>query len=303
MSQPPPRFSVLIARVGTEDHERILETLDALRRQDCDFAYEVIVADRLGDAVTRRIAIEHPGVILLAGRPGDTIPQLRAAAWRAARGARIAVTEDHCVPCAGWLRALDAGLDADPMAAAAGGAVVNGVPDSAFHWATFLCEYAAYVPPLPVDAVPSGVNVAYRRERLAAAPAAALVDGFWEMTLHPWLAASGARWVSADDALVWHRKRFSPTFFMTQRFAYSRHFAGTRFARAQRGRRLAAAIASTALPLLLAMRFARLAATRPALSLPMWRAAPWLALFSLVWAAGEAAGYIAGPGDALRRIE
>src|SRR5262249_7664678 len=49
---PSTRFSILIGRVSTEDSDRVLELLDALRQQEGSPAYEVIVADRRLDRIT-----------------------------------------------------------------------------------------------------------------------------------------------------------------------------------------------------------------------------------------------------------
>lgn len=301
----PPAYSVLIARVSTEDRERILETLDALRRQDCDFELEVIVVDRLGDEVTRRIEKEHPAVRLLRCERGRTIPAMRAAALRAASGGIVAVTEDHCVPASNWLRSFDAMFRRHPQAAAVGGAVVNGITTTAFHCATFLCEYASAAPPLadgPCAELP-GMNTAYARHVLAGMPQAALERGFWETTIHPRLRREAHLLVATNRAIVHHRKAFSLRLFIAQRFSYSVHFAGTRYTRAQWPLRLGAAMMSPLLPALFAIRLARVARRKPGMTQQVVRALPYLALFFVVCAMGECAGYLAGPGKALERIE
>ena len=53
--QDPPLFSILIGRVSTEDGERIIETLESLRNQDAPLTREVIVVDRLDDAVSKLV--------------------------------------------------------------------------------------------------------------------------------------------------------------------------------------------------------------------------------------------------------
>ena len=298
-------ISVLIARASTEDHDRILETLAALREQDCAFAYEVIVVDRLGDEITRRIDTQ-PSTVRLLRCPSDaTLPEMRSMALAAARGRVVAVTEDHCVPCRGWLRAFDAAFRRHPQAVAVGGCVANGLTSTAFDWATYLCEYAAFAPPVaegPQASLP-GMNIAYLKSVLTSVPAAALTRGFWETTVHPSLLRAGHVFVSTGDALVHHRKRFSPRFFLAQRSAYSRYYAGIRFAPRRWHLRLAAALLCPLLPFLLAARFAAVARHNDQVAARALRALPWLALFYAAWAAGECAGYLAGPGQALRAIE
>jgi hypothetical protein len=214
------------------------------------------------------------------------------------------VTEDHCVPAEGWLAEIEQAFDADPLLAAVGGTVENGVGERGFDWATFLCEYSYFSPPVaegPSEVLP-GMNVAYRREALAAVPAERLRAGFWETTAHPLLLQAGGRFLSRNRMRMRHCKRFSRRLFFAQRFIYSRYYAGLRFPRGQPARRIAATLASFALPPLLMLRIAR-AAMAKKLGRELARAAPALVGLTVVWAAGEMWGYLFGPGDALARIE
>lgn len=307
MTSPPgrPEYSVLIARAGTEDRGRILETLAALRAQDCTFAFEVIVVDRVDDNISAAIEAEPAGVRLLRCDRHATMPEMRTMALQAASGRVVAVTEDHCVPCVGWLRSFDRTFQRYPGATAVGGSVANGLTQTAFDWATYLCEYASFAPPMAEELQPSlpGMNTAYLRSALLAVPPAALTSGFWETTAHPGMLRSGSVFVASGDALVWHCKRFSLRWFLAQRFAYSRYYAGIRFAPERLPMRLAAALLSPLLPLLLTVRFATVARRNRTIAAQALRVLPWMALFHVTWAAGECVGYLAGPGDALRTIE
>jgi hypothetical protein len=60
---------------------------------------------------------------------------------------------------------------------------------------------------------------------------------------------------------------------------------------------------SLALPLLLLYRMARSVTTKGRHLHELMRALPYLTLFAVIWAAGEAAGYLFGPGDALSKVE
>lgn len=300
-----PDYSVLIARASRGDRGRILETLAALRAQDCAFAFEIIVVDRLGDDITAAIEAEAGGVRLLRCERETTMPAMRTLALHAASGRVVAVTEDHCLPCAGWLRAFEAAFQRHPGAIAVGGPVANGLTDTSFDWATYLCEYASFAPPL-VDGLQAslpGMNTAYRRSALLSVPAADLTRGFWETTAHQGMLSGGAAFVVSDQALVSHCKRFSLRWFLAQRFAYSRYYAGLRFTPERIAMRLAAALLCPLLPLLLALRFAAVARRNPALRAAAVRASPWLVIFYAAWAAGELVGYLVGAGDALCIIE
>ena len=98
------------------------------------------------------------------------------------------------------------------------------------------------------------MNVAYRRSALESAPRELLTSGFWETTLHPLLLKQGGRFVSLNELVMLHKKRFSSGLFASQRFIYSRYFAGLRFGEAALPKRIAASAASLALPPLLLVR-------------------------------------------------
>lgn len=300
-----PLFSILIGRASTEDRSRIFDTLDALRHQDAPLAYEVVIVDRRGDEITEAIESSYAEARLIRCDRNRALPEMRAMALRAARAKYVVVTEDHCVPCRSWLRAFEEMFRLHPEAAAVGGCVANGITDSTFDWATYLCEYAALAPPIEerADGELTGVNVAYIREVLENIPMHLLTGGFWETTVHPVLLRQGRVLLTTNDVCVYHCKKFSFDLFISQRLAYSRYFAGNRFRYEQRLMRTIAAVASLGLPILLAARLLRAVRRKRSILKPALQAAPYLLLFFLVWAAGELIGYLAGPGAALREIE
>ena len=56
-----------------------------------------------------------------------------------------------------------------------------------------------------------------------------LTSGFWETTVHPVLLQKGGRFLSFNELVMLHKKRFSWRLFAAQRFIYSRYYAGLRF--------------------------------------------------------------------------
>ncbi|MDP3174717.1 MAG: glycosyltransferase [Phenylobacterium sp.] len=297
-------LSVVIGRVSTEDGDRILETLASLDEQQGERICEVVLADRLGGAVSAEIARRYPHVKIIPCDPGMALPEMRTIALEASTAAIVAVTEDHCVPAPGWIGQILSAFESRPDVVAVGGCVENGVHDTGFDWATFLCEYSFFSPPVAEGEtqILPGMNVAYRRSALAAVPRARLVEGFWETTVHPLLLAAGGRFESRNAIKMFHCKKFSVSLFTAQRFVYSRYFAGIRFGRGDVAKRLVATAASVALPPLLLWRMTK-AASAKGLNKEFGRALPALAMLVVVWAFGEMVGYIAGPGDALARIE
>jgi hypothetical protein len=147
-----------------------------------------------------------------------------------------------------------------------------------------------------------GVNIGYRRELLER-HRADLETGFWEGIVHPRLLAEGARFVSSPRIVVTHKKRFGFFYFVGQRFHYSRYYAGTRARGAGALARIAFALATPLLPGLLAIRIARAVFAKRRNRRYLLLSAPALGGFLIVWAFGEMAGALLGPGDSLARIE
>lgn len=297
--------SVVLGRVSTEDGDRVLETLAALTDNEAACPFEIIIADRIQDQVSDTIAQQYPEVRLIPCTPETSLPEMRTLAFDASVGEFVAVTEDHCVPAPHWLdiiiRAFATGGD---DLVAVGGNVENGVTETGFDWTTFLCEYSYFSPPVvegATDVLP-GMNIAYRRSALNSVPRSALTSGFWETTVHGLLLTRGGRFLSLNAMKMFHCKKFSVRLFMAQRFLYSRYYAGIRFDRSRILQRWFAAAATVLLPPILLWRMIK-AARAKSMGSELRRALPGLSIVVFVWSLGEIVGYLAGPGDALARIE
>lgn len=300
-----PAIAVVLGRVSTEDTDRVIETIEALDTKICGLDCEIVIADRLQDELTDRIRRDYRQVTLITCPPHATLPEMRTLAFEASTAPIVAVTEDHCVPMPAWAKTIVAAFaEGGPEIVAVGGSVVNGVTDTALDWATYLCEYSFFSPPVVQgdSSILPGMNVAYRRTALAKLPRELLTSGFWETTAHPALLRRGGRFLSLNELVMLHKKRFSWSLFASQRFIYSRYFAGLRFVGATLPKRIAASIAALALPPLLLFRAIK-AARSKGLGREMWRASPYLVPLYFIWAAGESVGALRGPGDALARIE
>ena len=304
-SKKKPGIAVVLGRVSTEDTDRVIETIEALDPAVSGERCEIVIADRLQDEITGRIRRDYPHVTLIDCPPGMTLPEMRTIAFEASLAPIVAVTEDHCVPTPGWAKTITRAFEeAGPEFVVVGGSVVNGVTDTGLDWATFLCEYSSCAPPVAEgeSTVLPGMNTAYRRSALEVLPRELLTSGFWETTVHPVLLQKGGRFLSLNELVMLHKKRFSWRLFASQRFIYSRYFGGLRFGGAALPKRVAAAAASFALPPLLLMRSVR-AARSKGLGRQMWRASPYLVPLYFIWAIGESVGALRGPGDALAMIE
>jgi hypothetical protein len=298
-------IAVVLGRVSTEDTDRVIETIEALDPVVSGERCEIVIADRLQDKLTDVIRRVYPHVRLIDCPPGMTLTEMRTLAYEASSAPIVAVTEDHCVPTPGWARTIKQAFDqGGPELVAVGGSVVNGVTDTGLDWATYLCEYSFFSPPVAQgdSAILPGMNVAYRRSALEGIPRELLTSGFWETTVHPLLLEKGGRFLSLNELVMLHKKRFSWRLFASQRFIYSRYFAGLRFGHAALPKRALASLASLALPPLLLMRAVK-AAKAKGLGKEMLRASPYLLTLYCVWALGECVGALRGPGNALEMIE
>lgn len=300
-----PPIAVVIGLVSTADGDRILETLAFLHEGQGNHRCEVVLADRRKDAVSDEIRRRYPQVQIIDCPANTALPVMRTLAFEASSAPIVAVTEDHCVPAAGWLAEIQTAFaEAGADVAAVGGTVINGVTDTPFDWANFICEYGVFSPPVPEgsSSLIPGMNVAYRRAELEAVDRQRLIEGFWETTVHPVLLQEGKRLLSRNGMKLFHCKRFSRGLFYNQRWVYSRYYAGLRFPKAALLKRMAAAAASVILPPILLMRLFQ-AAMRKGMAGKMARSLPSLCGLVMVWAGGEMWGYVFGPGDALAQLE
>ena len=275
--------------------------LAALERQRAEVTLEVLVADRLGAAVTNRVRDRFPWVRVLSAPLSTTIPELRAQAFEAATGEAVAVIEDHVLVPPGWARAMLARLALGEDVV--GGAVENAATEKLVDWAAFLCEYSQLIPPLPVGPVPgiTGNNTIYRRSVLRR-HAAAWRAGRWENYLHDAFKAEGVVLHQRPEIVVGHKKHYTVWEYLSQRYLYARSYAGARVAGQGVAKKLVYGGAAFLLPPLLFVRVVRTLWGKGRHRTELMRSLPLLALFTSSWGVGEIIGYWFGPGDALAKV-
>jgi hypothetical protein len=261
---------------------------------------ECIVADST-DAQTRELVRRRfPTVELLSFDEPMTVPELRAAGIFASTRPYVAVIEDHCNVTPGWAEQIVAAHEAGH--AVVGGPVRNVMTRRIRDWAAFLCEYSPYIEPLTTGAVADlpGMNVSYDRRALAEIDDL-LREGHWESWLHPRLQERGFELHCEAGAVIDHAKDFGFREFASQQYHYSRSYAGTRN-RQLGARRAVYALGSPLLVPLTLARIARNVSTRRGHLTSFARALPLISIYAVVWAAGEAVGYVAGGGRSLLRV-
>jgi hypothetical protein len=234
------------------------------------------------------------------GSPGQTNPQLRSVAVRAASAPYIAFTEDHCFPEPGWADALVKALESGALGA--GPVMINANPQDFVSRANFLLEYGPWshagaggrVRHLP------GHNSAYRRDVLVAL--GPKLEHVLELE-SPWLwqeTERGATLLCVADARS-HHFNFSvlgPA--LPLRFHGGRVFGSNRASDWSLPKRV---VWAAALPLIIAIRWKRAleqaAQFMPRQSLRFHAVVPLLLTADSL---GEITGYLLGAGGAMQSI-
>ena len=295
------KLSVVIAAVnGWKCLDECLASLESDRHK---YGAEIIVVERLGEKLAGQVRNKYLQTLVIEAGRDTTIPGLRSLGIKAAKGAIIAILEDHTNVDPAWYDELFK-WHATGSYGVVGGAVENACLDRPLDWATFFCEYSAFMPPIeggPDGDIP-GNNTSYTRASLDLA--GDLIDqGVWEGFLHARLKEKGVKFYCAPKMLVWHKKPFGFWEFMSQRYFLARSYAGMRVEGAPLAKRLFYTAASGILPLLLGWRIGRRTLAKKRYTREFWRSAPLLALFLLSWSFGEFCGYLLGQGNSTARVE
>ena len=285
------RVAVVIASMRPA--ELVAQTLAALRPQCQRLGASIVVAR----PAHRTQTLDHDlgdNVRVVAAPTDATLPVVRGTGLANADADWVALTEDNCVPDPRWLETLLAA--ANPGLAVVGGGMGNALDGRLIDWAAYFAEYGFYGPQRTssVDHLVTDANVMYARHVLGRVSAWALA-GSWEDDIHLRLHQAGAQFGFAPAAIVRQNEpqRFLP--FCANRFDHGRQFAAVRAANIGRAERLARAMTTPLLPVVLLARIARAAgAGSPSAFL---RSMPLTLAFLASWGAGEFSGYLFAKGQ------
>lgn len=291
-----PELSVVIASVNGLPY--VGDCLESLASFAPDA--EVIVADSSDDETRVKLRDAWPEVRLLTFDDPQTVPALRAAGVFAAQAPAVALIEDHCRVTPSWAPSLTAAHGRGHSVV--GGPIRNVATKRIRDWAAFFCEYSRFMEPLPEGPIDdlTGMNVSYDRAALTAIDDL-LREGRWETWLHPRLRERGFALYCAAGMVLEHDKDFGLGEFLSQRWHYSRSYAGMRNASLGRKRWLYA-LAAPLLPPLLYYRIARNVLARAGYGRQFALATPLVLAYTIMWAIGEVVGYVAGGGDSLLEV-
>lgn len=292
----PCELSIVVATSQGWQHSRPF--LAHIFEHACGTRAEVVVAD--GSGLPPPDCHEMPGDVTWLALPGLAVFDLRLHAMRRARGAVVAVTEDHCRLAADWSTRMLEAHRRHPRAAAVKGRIINGSRDTAHDEAAFLMNQVPHMTPFhPGDAAHPGVAcVSYKAAALrgllapadAVAPELLPAGGFPPdvVVMEPSVVAEHSQAVGfrGVSALQFHNARV-----ITSR---QRPQASSRDA--------LRVIAAPVLPFSRAARSFRACRRK---GVPLGLLAKCLPLF--VWlylckGAGEVAGYLFGAGSSLSKL-
>ncbi|MFO0839369.1 MAG: glycosyltransferase [Phycisphaerae bacterium] len=302
---PQPALSVVIAScVGPPFITRCLESLErctaALGSQGRDI--EFIIVDRAGGATASHIAERFPWARLFNRPAGASVPDLRRAGIAEARADYVAIIEEHCVARGDWLATILRCLP--ERYAAIGGPIHDDAYPRIMDWAVYFTEYNSYMPPWqrgPLYNV-CGANCVYRRD-LMNQHLPGCSNGYWEAELNHKLLAAGEKFLSEPELVVKHTGPFGFTYYLGQRYLFSKAFAGIRRPHVSPAFRIAYIfLAPMIVPLLMFRTASRVWSKRQHVG-KFIAALPILIPVNITYVWGEWMGYLFGPGDALTKIE
>jgi glycosyltransferase involved in cell wall biosynthesis len=289
-SDPRPEVSIVVAaHQGPSALERCLAAVESEIASLPELAVETLVVAAGSETARAARSRANRSVRVIELPRTASVPELRGAGLREARGAVVALLEDHLRPAPGWLAALVSRHRRCPTTLAVGGAVDPVDTGRSVDWAAYFCEYGAHMGPLEPGPARSltAANAAYKREALACFGDLAE----WETLWHARLLERGHELLAEPSMVVLHERRFAPGEFLRQRIRYGRQYASIRSRHLSVFERAARAATFPLLPLVLATRLGRSVLTKRRHRAAFFRALPWTFLFLAAWAVGEAAGY------------
>jgi hypothetical protein len=236
---------------------------------------------------------KFPAVWFLTIGGHRTFAELRALGVGKARGAIIALTEDHCTPNPDWCdRILH--VHAAPHAAV-GGAVEKVAPDTPLNWALYLADYGRYMNPRAegLSSELTDCNVSYKSAALHAF-ADVWQSEFHEPIVHGKLRARGDDLWFSPDMIVHQQRSMRLGQALRDRYAFGRLFGSGRGSAVSLPRRLLHAAICILLPLLLVERVAQHVFGRQRHVGAFVKSFPALILLNSAWAWGECLGYLTG---------
>lgn len=272
------RVSVIVANACSRPPE-VAVAVDSLERELRAGVDEVIWVDRAGLGPQ----MSEARYLAVPARWGRG--EMYAAGLEAATGDIAAFTDSTTVVLPGWRRAVAEAFAAG--AALVGGPVTPIARGGTRYLAGFLSEYAfhAVAPYTSVNGDVSGNNVAYRRGALEGVQGA-----LWKAEVDQQLMSRGITPVVAPEMRVVAAKAYPWGWFFAERMRQGRLYSLMRTGGWVRGKRVAYALATGVLPVVLFARTAGRVFPDPELRRALLLSSPLLLVAMISWSVGEALG-------------
>jgi hypothetical protein len=301
----PPILSVVVAiasdTISPTDTRHLAPCLAALEAQTDSPPMEIIVPLPVGvvgiDSLRERFRdvrfFEYADLRKYSrqGRSREHHGELIARGFAQARGALIALIEDHDMPAPDW--SANAVRAHQSAWAGVGGAIENSV-DTPLNWAVYFSDFQLYQNPLQAgpSARASDACVIYKKSALEK------IRALWEKEFHEAsvngaLAECGEKLALDPHVVVYQRRKdLQLGTALEERFIWGRSFGAWRCLRAGLAQRLVWIVFSPILPFLLTVRRTRIALEKRRNLGAFLRALPLTFLLTVSWSCGELIGYI-----------
>jgi len=246
----------------------------------------------------------YPDVVRVV-EPGGSLLHLRARGFAQARGAIIAMTEDHCHPHPTWCEAILRSHADHPSAPVIIGRVENTARGGVGDWATYLLGNGAFMAPLNAGIYQGAISSANASFKRASLPATFPRYG-WSGAWHAdWLRQRGERVLLDPRPAVDHHLPIGlgsacALFYQVGRCERGLEQSGEQ--RVHWSRVLEAVRAGLASPLAGVRTGLRVAVRKGRDRAWAVGSIPAVALLAACHNAGALVGLLAGPGDAPHRL-
>ena len=222
--------------------------------------------------------------------PGATVPELWTEGIEQSRGRLVALTISPMAPAPNWATTIRAQHERFDAVA---GAIEPGSGLRLSDWAEYLCRYPRDMLPFEAHQCSElpGDNSAYKRELLERTREL-YRDGFWEPVVNARLAQAGVPLWHTPEMIVRQGRSAGALAFTRQRLVHGRAHGQQRGARFGTARNLVGVLGASVVPLLLSFRLLRATQAKRRNRLRALLALPFVLVFNVAWAAGEALGHL-----------
>ena len=220
-----PKLSIIIGAKSARD--TLGECLSVLERQRGGDQVEIIVVDGSADDTVKIASKRFPKVMLIKSQESLLIPQLWEIGISQSKGDIVAIIAAHCIPRENWIEQIL--KKHETPYAGIGGAVENDPSSGLLDWSIYFTRYSSYMLPFSEANVKdfAGDNASYKRSALYSCNDARR-NGFWEPFVHAELIDKGLELLKTPDIVVYHKKSFTMSGFIKQRFLHGRQFGESR---------------------------------------------------------------------------